>query len=399
MYARYRTRSRFYKQPQRALKAYGVSPAVLRQPRVKRGLLRGIYADTTVDLRDKDRLSLVEEIRHPKERDFYQDHTYHNQWIDRDLEPHQRSALSSRYKSFDPDFAVKPWIWFPGDLVEVVRGETRGERGRIIAVIPYKNEIIVEHLNVQDIVIPASESRPEQVIHREHPIAIDCVRHVDPSTNELCTVVMVKVNSQDVPGELEERRLSLESGVILPIPPREEAGGSSGVELGDPLKDTPLQDAEEETYDASSEIPLLVERKLKAMEEYFTGKVLKRSYEYHQPLREANAQSMRRFQCDVVKQAGEQLAVRLADRYFAPAAETDEKDSTTATTKKWWEEMIAPYVEEAREREVEALQEKQMSEREAEEERRATQRYTSEEAEDEEEYEEVEEVEERPQPH
>lgn len=29
---------------------------------------------------------MMESIRHPRERDFYQDHTYHNQWIERELQ-------------------------------------------------------------------------------------------------------------------------------------------------------------------------------------------------------------------------------------------------------------------------------------------------------------------------
>lgn len=380
MYARYRTRSRFYKQPERPLKAYGVSPNVLRQPRIsKRGLLHGVYADQTVDLRDKERLELLEEIRHPRERDFYQDHTYHNQWIDRDLEPHQKSQIASRYKYFDPDFAIKPWLWYPGDMVEVVSGgEQVGQRGTIIAVVPYKNEIIVQHVNIKDIVIPASDTRPEQIVQREHPISVDNVKHVDPSTGKTCTLAMVKVYAKGTQ-QVEERRISLDSGVLLPIPPRDS---TSSLETGDPLRDTPIQDAEEETYDSEAELPLLVDRKLKAMENYFTQNVLKSSYEFHQPFHRANALEMRKFQSDVVKRATTLLGAAIAKRAveFGAATEVGEEDKSevgtsrdSGTDGRWWATMLSPYMEEIYLQEEEAHELQEERERQAAEQAKAAQ--------------------------
>ncbi|KAG5477303.1 hypothetical protein LSCM4_04521 [Leishmania orientalis] len=285
----------------KVLKAYNVSPNLLRRPKVKPGLLKGIYTDETIDLRDRERLELVESIRHPRERDFYQDHTYHNQWIARDLEPHQKTQIAGRYPYFAPNYEIQPWMWYPGDTVEVVSGEGAGQRGAIIAVVKYKNEILVQNVNVRDVVIPASETRPEQVVQREHPISVLRVRHVDPTTNELCHLDIVKVRNKET-GELEERRISLESGALLPIPVPEEA-----VEVGDPLKDTAIQDADEDTYDRQKEMPLLVERRLQAMENYFVNS-LRKSYEYHKALQVRNAQDMQAFQKDVLVRATEKLA-------------------------------------------------------------------------------------------
>lgn len=305
MYARYRTRSRFYKRPEKALKAYNVSPNLLRRPKVKQGLLHGTYVDETVDLRDRERLELLESIRHPRERDFYQDHTYHNQWIARDLEKHQKAQIAGRYPYFAPDFELTPWLWYPGDTVEVVNGDGVGQRGAIIAVVKYKNEILVQNVNVRDVVIPASETRPEQVVQREHPISVHRVRHVDPSTNQLCRLEIVKVRNKET-GALEERRISLESGALLPIPAPEEA-----VEAGDPLKDTVIQDADEDTYDRAKEMPLLVERRLQAMERYFVD-ALRQSHEYHHALQQRNAEDMQAFQRDVLALATEKLAAAAA---------------------------------------------------------------------------------------
>ncbi|RNF06177.1 putative delta-1-pyrroline-5-carboxylate dehydrogenase [Trypanosoma rangeli] len=325
MYARFRTRSKFYKRPERALRAYNVSPNMLRRPKVKPGLLRGVHSDETVDLRDRERLDMLESIRHPKERDFYQDHTYHNQWISRDLERHQKMQLSTRYRYFAPDYVITPWIWYPGDVVEVVSGEGVGQRGAIIAVTKYKNEIIVQNINVQDVVIPASETRPEQVVQREHPISVGRVRHVDPSTNQLCNLDVVKVRNKET-GALEEKRMSLESGVLLPIPPLD-----SSMEVGDPLKDTPIQDSDEATYDREAEMAVLVQRRLHAMEDYFV-RSLQDSYEFHEPLRAQNAKDMRSFQSGVVDAASAALAEKLlrVDGTAPPA---------------WWQDAIAPHVE------------------------------------------------------
>ncbi|ORC89655.1 putative delta-1-pyrroline-5-carboxylate dehydrogenase [Trypanosoma theileri] len=329
MYARFRTRSKFYKRPERTLRAYNVNPNMLRRPKVKPGLLSGIYSDETVDLRDRERLELLESLRHPRERDFYQDHTYHNQWIRRDLEKHQKVELAARYRFFAPDYVITPWVWYPGDVVEVVTGEGVGQRGTIIAVVKYKNEIVVQNVNVQDVVIPASETRPEQVVQREHPIHVNRVRHVDPSTNTLCQLELVKVRNKET-GELEEKRISLESGVLLPIPPLE-----NNVEVGDPLKDTPIQDADESTYDAEAEMALLVEKRLHAMENYFV-KSLQKSYAFHEPLRVRNAEDMRAFQVDVVEAASAALAEKLV---------ADDSSSLPA----WWKEAVAPHVEEVEE--------------------------------------------------
>ncbi|KPI90034.1 hypothetical protein ABL78_0894 [Leptomonas seymouri] len=378
MYARYRTRSRFYKRPEKALKAYNVRPNLLRRPKVKEGLLSGIYTDEKVDLRDRERLEMLEAIRHPKERDFYQDHTYHNQWVARDLEKHQRGQIAARYPFFAPNYEIKPWLWYPGDIVEVTSGEGVGQRGSIIAVVKYKNEILVQNINVQDVVIPASETRPEQVVQREHPISVHRVRHIDPSTNEMCHLEIVKVRNKTT-GELEERRISLESGALLPIPAPEET-----VEAGDPLKDTAIQDADEDTFDRAKEFPLLVERRLHAIEKYFV-ETLKESYEFHEGLRRRNAEDMQRFQKDVVVRATEKLAAVVAapQRQSPPSAQgeapagvkgeitaenviaevlkAEELHNSTASLPAWWQEMIGSYVSVLEEEE--AAQEAEEAER------------------------------------
>lgn len=322
MYARFRSRSIFYSRRAPVVNAYGVQSNVLRKLKIKGELKHGVYRDEQVDLRDKKRLELVEAMRHPLEKDFYQDHTYHSQWISREPEDHQKRMLVDRYGFMTPNYEINPWIWYPGDIVEVVSGESRGIRGTIIAVVKYRNEILVQNVNVQDVTIPATETRPESTVQREHPIKVHRVRHVDPSTNEPCEIRLVTVRNKET-GELEEKRISLSSGVLIPIPPRDE-----NLDVGDPLRDTPIQDADEPTYNPDEEIPVLVERKLRAMEDHFISQ-LKLSYEFHSRLAARNEKDMRRFQVQVLKRATEIVTNELV-----------KQDKAT-----WWSEEMSPFLE------------------------------------------------------
>jgi large subunit ribosomal protein L24 len=321
MYARFRSRPSFYKLRDPARTAYGVRPNSMRSASVKGSHVTGNPSDQSIDMRDKERLDMLEAMRHPRERDFYQDHTYHNQWINRGLDASQKRTISSRYAYMQPGYQIEPWVWYPGDMVEVASGESRGQRGTIIAVVKFKNELIVQNVNVQDVILPATETRPEQIVQREHPVSVKMVRHVDPETNEACDVRLVTVRNKET-GGLEEKRISLSSGVLLPIPARDE-----GLDVGDPLKDTAYQDASEPTYEADAELAVLTERKLRAMEEHFVGR-LKESYDYHRALSAKNEEEMRKFQKDVVQRAASSAVDALYDTLDA----------------EWWREEVEPVV-------------------------------------------------------
>lgn len=315
---------------------YG-APSTLHKPSIGQERNPRFVANESIDLRQREHLELLESLRNPRERDFYQDHTYHDQWEQRDLDKGQAAQLKARYGFFRPGYQVQPWVWYPGDIVEVVNGPHTGQRGSIIAVIPYKNEIIVQNINVKDITIPQGEGRPEQVVQREHPIRCTDTKHVDPSTGELCDLKILKVRSKAAAGAenktddddaaVEERRISLQSGTILPIPPRNE---SKGVETGDPLKDTPYQDALETSYEAEKEMAVLVERKLAALEEHFVAS-LKQSYEFHKSRQEENALAMRQFQKDALIEAVSRV--------------TEEMNKNAEQLEDWWFEDLAPHVE------------------------------------------------------
>lgn len=326
-YAPFKKRTTFYWQRNCRLGVSGPYPGLYRtmwwRPNLPKNL-RGFYADKFVDLRTKENLNVVEDLRAPKERDFYQDHTYHNQWKQRDLDQKQTKQLVSRYRWMAPGFQKDPWMWFPGDLVEVVKGNHAGQRGVVLSVLAYKNEITVQNVNVQEITIPATDTRPEQVMQREHPISVDLVQHIDPKTGEPCELRIVTVRNREN-GELEKRRISLSSGTMLMIPKTDEKME------GDPLKDTPMADAEEETFDHDSEIQLLVDRKLRAMEDWFV-KQLKHSYYMHKEYSAKNEVAVRTFQADVLERAKRIIHMNAFRRAKVKEQRRRSTASTAATT-------------------------------------------------------------------
>ena len=333
--ARYRHRMQFYMGPnksRRNVQPYGATLKPFSAPSVgAEG--NPNKADKSVDLRSRDNLEILESLRSPREKDFYQDHNYFDEWENRGLDKNQKRQLKQRYPYFAPNFQVTPWVWYPGDMVEVVSGTQTGQRGAILAVVPYKNELLVQNINVQDVKIPATDTRPEQVVSREHPISVLDIRHVDPITDQICTVQFIRVrkgakdgggDASNNSGEFEEKRICMESGTILTTPDKKAQTDS----LGDPLRDTPYGDAFEATYRPDEELPILVERKLQAMEEGFIAK-LKSSYEFHSERQKQTAEQMRQFQL-----SAQNLAISKVAKLINDSAEGLDD---------WWFEELAPY--------------------------------------------------------
>ena len=294
----------------------------------------GYPADGKVKLTDKEYVDLVETLRDPQEQDFYQDHSYHHPWTDQAPNAKQREQIEANSEWMRPGFQITPWLWYPGDMVEVVDGEFAGQRGTIQTVIQFKNTIIVSGINVQPIEIPATEDKPAQTLDREHAIHVEKVKHVDPKTNELCDLKIVKVRNKDT-GKSEERRISTASGAVLPIPERKSQTD------GDPLADTPIDDAQEVTYEEEKELAVMVQHKLKALEKGFVAQ-LKVAYDYHEPLRQRNHASVKQYSLDVQRRA-EGLLLKAAkgdvEWTGSPAADGSamaEMEALRLQPKDWW---------------------------------------------------------------
>ena len=72
-----------------------------------------------------------------------------------------------------------------GDTVMVVAGKERGKRGRVLRVIPEKNRVVVERVNmIKKHQRPTQRIRQGGIIEREGSIHLSNVMLVDPTSDE-----------------------------------------------------------------------------------------------------------------------------------------------------------------------------------------------------------------------
>ena len=72
-----------------------------------------------------------------------------------------------------------------GDIVEVIAGDYKGKRGRVLKVIPKKQKVIVEGVNiVYKHKKPTSQDQESNIVEVEAPIHISNVLPVCPETDQ-----------------------------------------------------------------------------------------------------------------------------------------------------------------------------------------------------------------------
>ena len=72
-----------------------------------------------------------------------------------------------------------------GDTVAVVSGNDRGKRGRVLRVIPERNRVVIEGVNLVFKHLRKSQQHPQGGrIRREAPIHMSNVMPIDPETNQ-----------------------------------------------------------------------------------------------------------------------------------------------------------------------------------------------------------------------
>ena len=72
-----------------------------------------------------------------------------------------------------------------GDTVVVVAGKERGKRGRVLRVIPDKNRVVVERINmIKKHQRPTQKLRQGGIIEREGAIHLSNVMLVDPTSDK-----------------------------------------------------------------------------------------------------------------------------------------------------------------------------------------------------------------------
>ena len=71
-----------------------------------------------------------------------------------------------------------------GDQVAVIRGNHRGKRGRISRVIPGKDSVVVEGVNIVKRHVKASPQKPGGILEVEAPLHASKVMLIDPETDK-----------------------------------------------------------------------------------------------------------------------------------------------------------------------------------------------------------------------
>jgi len=72
-----------------------------------------------------------------------------------------------------------------GDIVEVIAGNYKGQRGRVLKVLPKQNKVIVEGVNmVYKHKKPRTEDQESNIVKQEAPIHISNVLPICPETDK-----------------------------------------------------------------------------------------------------------------------------------------------------------------------------------------------------------------------
>lgn len=75
-----------------------------------------------------------------------------------------------------------------GDEVEIMAGKNRGERGTILQVLPKKDRVIVEGLNMVKKHQKPSQNQEGGIVDKEAPLHISNVMVIDPTDSKPCRV-------------------------------------------------------------------------------------------------------------------------------------------------------------------------------------------------------------------
>ncbi len=97
-----------------------------------------------------------------------------------------------------------------GDTVQVISGDDKGKRGKVLRVYPKTGRITIEGVNVITKHQRASQTVEAGIVRREAPIHHSKAMLIDPKTNEPTRVRRQK----DADGTME--RISVKSGESMP---------------------------------------------------------------------------------------------------------------------------------------------------------------------------------------
>ncbi len=112
-------------------------------------------------------------------------------------------AKNNNIKRFAPKLHIKK-----GDQVLVIAGAYKGSKGEVLEVLPKKNRVIVEEVNIIKKHQKPTQDSQGGIIEKPAPINISNVMLIDPKTGE-----PTRVGRKEVDGKLV--RYSKKSGEII----------------------------------------------------------------------------------------------------------------------------------------------------------------------------------------
>jgi len=100
------------------------------------------------------------------------------------------------------------------DMVEVITGKNRGKRGKVLRVLPEKDRVIVEGVNIlKKHERPSSRNQQGGITEKEHAIHASNVMLVDPKTSDRTRIGRRAVKGEG--GKTRIERFAKKSGEAL----------------------------------------------------------------------------------------------------------------------------------------------------------------------------------------
>ncbi|MFC1642149.1 50S ribosomal protein L24 [Myxococcota bacterium] len=96
-----------------------------------------------------------------------------------------------------------------GDEVIVIRGNHKGKRGKVTRLLPSKNAVVIEGVNVIKRHLKSGPHGPGRILELEAPLEASKVMPIDPETGQRTRVRTRTEDGQKV-------RVAVRSGAALP---------------------------------------------------------------------------------------------------------------------------------------------------------------------------------------
>ena len=107
-----------------------------------------------------------------------------------------------------------------GDVVKVISGNHRGSEGKILQVIPAKNQVIIEGVRMIKKHVKRSQEQPNgAIIEREGPLNISNVKLLEKAVKN---VASSKAKNEKAPTEKKVAKAKVEKSQKAPKAPKAE---------------------------------------------------------------------------------------------------------------------------------------------------------------------------------